>query len=146
VASNSTQTPSDIKREWHLIDASDKVLGRISTHIAMMLKGKHKPMYTPSMDTGDFIVVINAGKVKLTGSKEDKKLYYTHSMHPGGFRATTASTLRARHPEDLVINAVRRMLPRSALGRQMMRKLKVYAGEAHPHVAQKPVPFEIKGA
>jgi large subunit ribosomal protein L13 len=111
-----------------------------------MLKGKHKPMYTPSMDTGDFIVVINAGKVKLTGSKEDKKLYYTHSMHPGGFRATTASTLRARHPEDLVINAVRRMLPRSALGRQMMRKLKVYAGEAHPHVAQKPVPFEIKGA
>ena len=151
MASNSTQTtysakPSDIKREWHLIDASDKVLGRISTHIAMMLKGKHKPMYTPSMDTGDFIVVINAGKVKLTGSKEDKKLYYTHSMHPGGFRATTASTLRARHPEDLVINAVRRMLPRSALGRQMMRKLKVYAGEAHPHVAQKPVPFEIKGA
>jgi large subunit ribosomal protein L13 len=151
VASNSTQTtysakPSDIKREWHLIDASDKVLGRISTHIAMMLKGKHKPMYTPSMDTGDFIVVINAGKVKLTGSKEDKKLYYTHSMHPGGFKATTASTLRARHPEDLVINAVRRMLPRSALGRQMMRKLKVYAGEAHPHVAQKPVPFDIKGA
>lgn len=151
MASNSTQTtysakPSDIKREWHLIDASDKVLGRISTHIAMMLKGKHKAMYTPSMDTGDFIVVINAEKVKLTGSKEDKKLYYTHSMHPGGFRATTASTLRARHPEDLVINAVRRMLPRSALGRQMMRKLKVYAGPAHPHVAQKPVPFEIKGA
>jgi len=149
VASLSTQTtysakPKDIQRAWHLIDASDKVLGRMSTQIATLLKGKHKAMYTPSMDTGDFVIVVNAEKVKLTGSKEDKKNYYTHSMHPGGFRVTKAATLRAKHPEDLVLNAVRRMLPRSALGRQMMRKLKVYAGPNHPHVAQQPVAREVK--
>jgi large subunit ribosomal protein L13 len=149
VASQSTQTtysakPKDIVRAWHLIDAQDKVLGRLSTRIATILKGKHKAMYTPSMDTGDFVIVINAGKVKLTGTKEEKKQYYSHSMHPGGFRATNAATLRAKHPEDLVLNAVRRMLPRSALGRQMMRKLKVYAGPQHPHVAQKPAALEVK--
>ena len=149
MASLSTQTtysakPKDIQRAWHLIDASDKVLGRMSTQIATLLKGKHKAMYTPSMDTGDFVIVVNAEKVKLTGSKEDKKNYYTHSMHPGGFRVTKAATLRAKHPEDLVLNAVRRMLPRSALGRQMMRKLKVYAGPNHPHVAQQPVAREVK--
>jgi large subunit ribosomal protein L13 len=151
VASLSTQTtysakPKDIQRAWHLIDAQDKVLGRISTQIATLLKGKHKAMYTPSMDTGDFVIVINADKVKLTGTKEENKNYYTHSMHPGGFRITKANILRAKHPEDLVLNAVRRMLPRNALGRQMMRKLKVYAGPTHPHVAQKPAAYEIKKA
>jgi len=151
VASLSTQTtysakPSDIVRAWHLIDASDKVLGRLSTRIATLLKGKHKAMFTPSMDTGDFVVVINADKVKLTGTKEQNKEYYTHSLYPGGFRVTKANTLRARHPEDLVKNAVRRMLPRNALGRQMMTKLKVYAGPTHPHAAQQPVALEVEGA
>lgn len=151
MASLSTQTtysakPADIKRAWHLIDAQDKVLGRLSSQIAMILKGKTKAMYTPSMDTGDFVVVVNAEKVKLTGTKEENKQYYSHSMFPGGFKAVNAATLRNKHPEDLIINAVRRMLPRNALGRQMMRKLKVYAGPSHPHVAQKPAALEIKGA
>lgn len=151
MASLSTKTtysakPKDIQRAWHLIDAQDKVLGRLSTRIATILKGKHKAMYTPSMDTGDFVVVVNADKVRLTGSKEEKKQYYSHTMHPGGFRAVNAATLRAKHPEDLVLNAVRRMLPRSALGRQMMKKLKVYAGPNHPHAAQKPAALEVKGA
>jgi large subunit ribosomal protein L13 len=151
VASLSTQTtysakPSDIKRAWHLIDVSDKVLGRVSTQIAMILKGKTKAMYTPSMDTGDFVVVINADKVKLTGTKEEKKQYVRHTMFPGGFRSTNAATLRENKPEALIENAVRRMLPRNALGRQLMRKLKVYAGPNHPHAAQKPVALEIKKA
>lgn len=151
MASLSTQTtysakPKDIQRAWHVIDVNDKVLGRVSTRIASILKGKHKAMYTPSMDTGDFVIVINAGKVKLTGTKETNKVYYRHSMHPGGFRVTPANKLRDAHPEDLILNAVRRMLPRSALGRQMMTKLKVYAGETHPHAAQKPVALEIKDA
>jgi large subunit ribosomal protein L13 len=151
VASLSTQTtysakPKDIQRAWHLVDVSDKVLGRVSTQIAMILKGKTKAMYTPSMDTGDFVVVINAAKVKLTGSKEEKKIYYRHTMFPGGLRTSNAATLRERHPEDLIQNAVRRMLPRNALGRQLMRKLKVYAGPNHPHAAQKPVALEIKKA
>jgi len=151
VASQSTQStysakPSDIQRAWHLVDVTDKVLGRVSSQIASILKGKTKPMYTPSMDTGDFVVVINAEKVKLTGSKDVKKLYIRHTMFPGGFRSTTAANLRANKPEDLVINAVRKMLPRNALGRQMMRKLKVYRGPIHPHTAQKPVVLDIKKA
>ncbi|MBS2027868.1 MAG: 50S ribosomal protein L13 [Deltaproteobacteria bacterium] len=151
MASQSTQTtysakPKDIVRAWHLIDAQDKVLGRISTQIAMILKGKTKAMYTPSMDTGDFVVVINADKVKLTGTKEENKVFYSHTMFPGGLRTVNMATLRAKHPEDIILNAVRRMLPRSALGRAMFKKLKVYAGPTHPHAAQKPVALEIKGA
>jgi large subunit ribosomal protein L13 len=125
-------------RTWWLVDASDKTVGRLSTRIATILKGKHKPSYTPSIDTGDFVVVVNAGKVRFTGKKETDKLYFTHTMHPGGAKLTPPRKLREKHPEDILVNAVRRMLPRSALGRQMMTKLKVYAGETHPHAAQKP--------
>lgn len=131
----------DIQRAWHLIDVSDKVLGRAATQIATLLKGKHKPTYTPSIDTGDHVIVINAAKVKVTGTKEEKKLYHRQPRagFPGALKTTTLRDLRQRHPEDVVLNAVRRMLPRNALGRQMMTKLKVYPGDQHPHAAQKPV-------
>ena len=121
-------------RAWWIVDGADQTVGRLAT----ILKGKHKPLYTPSMDTGDFVVVVNAGKVKFTGKKETDKTFFTHTMHPGGEKLTPMNKLRQKHPEDLIINAVRRMLPRSPLGRQMMTKLKVYAGESHPHAAQKP--------
>ncbi len=125
-------------RKWWLVDANEKTVGRLASRVASILKGKHKPMYTPSMDTGDFVVVVNAEKVRFTGKKESDKTFFTHTMHPGGAKQTPMSELRARHPEDIVLNAVRRMLPRNALGRQMMTKLKVYAGGKHPHAAQKP--------
>lgn len=128
-------------RQWWVVDGADKTVGRLATRIATILKGKHKPIYTPSIDTGDFVVVVNAGKVKFTGKKETDKTFFTHSMHPGGEKHTPMDKLRARHPEDIIINAVRRMLPRSALGRQMMTKLKVYASDTHPHAAQKPQPL-----
>jgi large subunit ribosomal protein L13 len=138
--------PADIKRQWHVIDVSDKVLGRAASQIATLLKGKHKPMYTPSIDTGDHVVVINAEKVKVTGNKEQQKMYYRHPRagFPGALKITNLEKLRQRHPEDVIINAVRRMLPRNALGRQMMTKLKVYAGGTHPHAAQKPVAREVE--
>ncbi|HSP19804.1 MAG TPA: 50S ribosomal protein L13 [Myxococcaceae bacterium] len=138
--------PADVKRAWHVIDVSDKVLGRAASQIATLLKGKHKPIYTPSLDTGDHVIVINAAKVKVTGSKETSKLYYRHPRagFPGALKTTNLADLRARHPEDVVINAVRRMLPRNALGRQMMTKLKVYPGEQHPHSAQKPEPRQVE--
>ncbi|HEY1417257.1 MAG TPA: 50S ribosomal protein L13 [Myxococcaceae bacterium] len=138
--------PADVKRAWHVIDVSDKVLGRAASQIASILKGKHKPIYTPSLDTGDHVIVINAAKVKVTGSKETNKLYYRHPRagFPGALKTTNLATLRARHPEDVVINAVRRMLPRNALGRKMMTKLKVYAGDQHPHAAQKPEARQVE--
>lgn len=138
--------PADIKREWHVIDVADKVLGRAASQIAVLLKGKHKAMYTPSMDTGDHVIVINAARVKVTGTKETDKLYYRHpnAGFPGGLKVTNLQKLRERHPEDIVFNAVRRMLPRNALGRQMMTKLKVYAGDQHPHVAQQPKAREVE--
>jgi large subunit ribosomal protein L13 len=138
--------PADIKREWHLIDVNDKVLGRAASQIATLLKGKHKAMYTPSIDTGDHVVVINADKVKVTGRKETDKLYHRQPRagFPGALKTTTLEKLRERHPEDVILNAVRRMLPRNALGRQMMTKLKVYAGEAHPHHAQKPALRQVE--
>ena len=125
--------PADVTRAWHVIDVSDKVLGRAASQIATLLKGKHKP-------------IINAAKVKVTGSKEDKKLYYRHPRagFPGALKTTNLAALRARHPEDIILNAVRRMLPRNALGRRMMTKLKVYAGDTHPHVAQKPQPRQVE--
>ncbi len=133
-------------RKWWIVDATDLTVGRAATRIATILKGKHKPSYTPSMDVGDFVVVVNAGKVRFTGKKETDKLYFTHTMHPGGAKQTPPEKLRARHPEDILLNAVRRMLPRNALGRAMMGKLKVYAGEKHPHVAQKPEALKITAA
>jgi large subunit ribosomal protein L13 len=125
-------------RKWWVVDATDQTVGRLATRIATILKGKHKPSYTPSIDTGDFVVVVNAGKARFTGKKEEEKLYFSHTMHPGGAKLTPANKVRAKHPEDIVLAAVKRMLPRSALGRQMMTKLKIYAGDAHPHAAQKP--------
>ena len=138
--------PVDVKRAWHVVDVADKVLGRAASQIATLLKGKHKAIYTPSLDTGDHVIVINAAKVKVTGTKEKKKLYYRHPRagFPGALKTTNLAALRARHPEDIVVNAVRRMLPRSALGRQMMTKLRVYAGDTHPHVAQKPEPRQVE--
>ena len=138
--------PADIKRQWHVIDVNDKVLGRAASQIATLLKGKHKAMYTPSIDTGDHVIVINAEKVKVTGNKEQQKQYYRQPRagFPGALKITNLAKLRQRHPEDVIINAVRRMLPRNALGRQMMTKLKVYAGETHPHAAQKPVAREVE--
>jgi large subunit ribosomal protein L13 len=136
----------DIKREWHLVDVDGKILGRVATQIATLLKGKHKAMYTPSIDTGDHVVVINAEKVKITGNKPAQKLYHRHPRagFPGALKTTDYQTLQKRHPEDIIEKAVRRMLPRNALGRQMMTKLKIYAGDKHPHVAQKPAALAVK--
>src|SRR5687767_2815332 len=119
----------DIKRDWHIVDVSGKILGRAASQIATLLKGKHKPTYTPSIDTGDHVVVINAAQVKVTGTKETDKKYYRHphAGFPGALKVTTLEKLRQRHPEDIIENAVRKMMPRNALGRAMMRKLKVYA-------------------
>ena len=138
--------PADIKRQWHVIDVNDKVLGRAASQIATLLKGKHKAMYTPSIDTGDHVIVINAEKVKVTGTKEQDKMYYRHPRagFPGALKSTNLAKLRARHPEDVILNAVRRMLPRNALGRQMMTKLKVYAGSNPPHAAQQPGAREVE--
>jgi len=130
-------------RKWWVVDIADATVGRAATQVATILKGKHKPSYTPSMDVGDFVVVVNAEKVRFTGKKETEKLYFSHTMHPGGARLTPMNKLRAKHPDAVFLNAVRRMLPRNALGRDMMRKLKVYAGSEHPHVAQKPEPLKL---
>jgi large subunit ribosomal protein L13 len=135
---SATAAEAENARKWWIVDATDQTVGRMASRIATVLKGKHKAMYTPSMDTGDFVVVVNAGKARFTGNKETDKLYFTHTMHPGGEKLTPANKLRAKHPEDIVLNAIRRMLPRSTLGRQMMTKLKVYASDKHPHAAQKP--------
>lgn len=136
----------DIKRQWYVIDVADRVLGRAASQIASILKGKHKPIYTPSIDTGDAVIVINAAKVRVTGKKETDKLYYRQPRagFPGALKTTNLASLRGRHPEDVVVNAVRRMLPRNALGRQMMTKLRVYAGDSHPHVAQQPVSRQVE--
>jgi len=136
----------EIRRKWFVVDASDKVLGRMSSQVASILKGKHTPLYTPSIDTGDFVIVVNAAKVKLTGRKEELKKYYRIGLQgkPGSLKVATAQQLRERRPEDLIKNAVRRMLPRNALGRQMFTKLKVYPGDAHPHEAQQPQALDIQ--
>ncbi len=140
---SSTRAEALKARKWWLVDADGATVGRAASRIAAILKGKHKPSYTPSMDMGDFVVVVNAEKVRFTGNKETDKVYFTHTMHPGGARQTPPQKLRARHPEDILLNAVRRMLPRSSLGRSMLRKLKVYAGEKHPHAAQKPEALKL---
>jgi large subunit ribosomal protein L13 len=136
--------PGEIERQWHVIDASDVVLGRLATHAATLLRGKHKPTFAPHVDTGDFVVIVNAGKVALTGNKRQTKIAYRHSGYPGGLRQTNYSDLLDRRPERAVELAVKGMLPHNKLGRKLIRKLKVYAGPEHPHAAQQPVPFEIK--
>jgi large subunit ribosomal protein L13 len=134
----------DIQRQWHVIDASDVVLGRLASQVAVLLRGKHKPIFAPHIDTGDFVVVVNADKVALTGSKLQDKRAYRHSGYPGGIHSVAYSELLAKHPERAVEKAVKGMLPKNSLGRNMLRKLKVYAGPDHPHQAQQPVPFTIK--
>ncbi len=129
---------SDIKRGWFVVDLEDKVLGRAAAEIAKVLRGKHKAIYTPSVDTGDFVVVINADKVRLTGNKMADKMYYHHTGYPGGIRSISAEKLLERRPEDLIKKAVQGMLPKNKLGRQMFKKLKVYGGVDHPHAAQQP--------
>ncbi|MBF0444779.1 MAG: 50S ribosomal protein L13 [Magnetococcales bacterium] len=136
--------PSDIKREWFVVDAEDRVLGRLATEVALRLRGKHKPIFTPHMDTGDFIVIINADKIRLTANKLDDKLYYRHSRFPGGLKSKTArQELEGSHPERVVENAIRGMLPKTKLGRDMYRKLKVYKGAEHPHAGQNPVALTL---
>jgi large subunit ribosomal protein L13 len=136
-------TPKTVTRQWHLIDAQGRVLGRIATEAARLLQGKHKPSYTTFIDTGDHVVVVNADKVKLTGRKEDQKMYRRHSGYEGGLREERARVVRQRRPIRLVEEAVRGMLPKSKLGDQMYRKLKVYAGGDHPHAAQQPTSLEV---
>lgn len=138
-----TPKPGDITREWHVIDATDVVLGRLATHVATLLRGKHKPTFAPHIDTGDFVVVINADKVALTGAKREQKMEYRHSGYPGGLRARSYTELLEQDPRRAVEKAVRGMLPHNKLGRQQLKKLKVYAGPEHPHAAQKPQPFTI---
>jgi len=128
----------DIQREWFVVDAADKVLGRLASEIARRLRGKHKPIYTPHVDTGDFIVVVNAEKINLTGKKLKEKIYYRHSGYPGGIKATTAEKMLEKKPEDLLRIAVKGMLPKNSLGRQMLTKLKIYKGSEHQHKAQMP--------
>ncbi len=133
----------DIKREWFVVDLEDVVLGRAATEIARVLRGKHKPIYTPSVDTGDFVVVLNADKIKLTGNKLADKKYYRHTGFPGGIREINAEKLLEKKPEMLVQSAVKGMLPKNKLGRKMFKKLKVYAGGEHPHAAQQPKELKI---
>lgn len=134
----------DIERKWYVVDAQQYVLGRLASQIAVVLMGKHKRTYTPFLDTGDFVIVVNADKVRITGKKMDQKLYRRHSGYPGGFRSETLGHLMNRRPEEVIRRAVWGMIPHSRLGRKLIRKLKVYAGSAHPHAAQTPVPLEIR--
>jgi large subunit ribosomal protein L13 len=135
--------PETVKREWFVIDATDKTLGRLATEAARRLRGKHKPEYTPHVDTGDYIVVVNAEKVAVTGNKKQDKMYYSHSGYPGGLKSVNFEKLQAEKPEMIIEKAVKGMLPKGPLGRAMFRKLKVYAGTEHGHAAQKPQVLDI---
>lgn len=135
--------PSEIERQWFVVDARGQTLGRLASEIAKILKGKHKPIYAPHLDTGDFVIVINAEKVHVTGSKMDQKMYYRHSGYPGGLKSITLREQLKRHPTRVIRSAVKGMLPHNRLGRAMLRKLKVYARDAHPHEAQQPKPLEF---
>ena len=135
--------PSEIERQWFVVDARGQTLGRLASEIAKILKGKHKPIYAPHLDTGDFVIVINAERVHVTGSKMDQKMYYRHSGYPGGLKSITLREQLKRHPTRVIRSAVKGMLPHNRLGRAMLRKLKVYARDAHPHEAQQPKPLEF---
>ncbi len=128
--------PKDIERKWHVIDASGKILGRLASEVACLLKGKHKPIYVSHLDTGDYVIIINADKIRVTGRKAKQKVYYHHSGYPGGLKSRTLEEMMKKHPEWVMKHAVKGMLPKNVLGRAMLRKLKVYAGPAHPHQAQ----------
>lgn len=130
--------PAEVERKWYVIDAEDNTLGKIASEVASILRGKKKPIYTPHVDTGDYVIVINAEKVRVTGKKEEQKIYKSHSGYPGGLKETTLRELRAKKPEEIIRHAVKGMMPKGKLGRQMFKKLKVYAGPEHPHTAQNP--------
>jgi large subunit ribosomal protein L13 len=135
---------SDVVKKWYVVDAKDQVIGRLATQIAMILRGKTKPIFTPHCDTGDFVVVVNAGQALLTGRKLDKKVYYRHSGYMGGIKAVTARQTMQGKPEDVLRQAVWGMLPKNSLGRRLLKKLKIYAGGEHPHQAQKPEPLTLQ--
>jgi len=137
--------PKEIERKWYVVDAAGKTLGRLASEVASILRGKHKPIYTPNVDTGDHVIIINASEIVLTGKKNTDKLYYRHSLHPGGLKVRTAQEMRNQFPERMIELAVRGMLPKGSLGRQMFKKLHVYAGSEHPHQAQKPETLELRG-
>ena len=134
---------SDVKRDWYVIDAEGQTLGRLASKVATVLRGKHKAIYTPHVDCGDYVIVINAEKVKLTGNKLDQKMYYNHSGYPGGLRERTAREMKEKYPVEMVERAIKGMLPKGRLGRQMYKKLFVYAGSEHPHTAQQPVELKM---
>jgi len=131
----------DFEREWYVVDASGQTLGRLATQVARILRGKHKPIYSPSVDTGDYVVIVNAERIRVTGRKLDQKMYYRHSGYPGGLKEITLRNLLQKHPTRVIEHAVRGMLPKNRLGRRMFKKLKVYAGPDHPHAAQQPKPL-----
>ncbi|MEW9528972.1 50S ribosomal protein L13 [Microbispora sp. NPDC049125] len=135
--------PNDVERQWYVIDATDVVLGRLASQVAILLRGKHKPIFAPHVDTGDFVIVVNADKIALTGNKLEQKKAYRHSGYPGGLRSVSYSELMEKRPDRAVEKAVRGMLPKNSLGRKMAKKLKVYAGTEHPHQAQQPVSYQI---
>lgn len=132
------QKTAEVQRDWYVVDATDQTLGRLSTQIAILLRGKHKPTFTPHIDGGDFVVVVNAEKVRVTGRKAQQKMYYRHSGYPGGFKQIPYARMLANHPDRIIRFAVKGMIPKTRLGRQVMNKLKVYAGPTHPHAAQLP--------
>jgi len=141
-----TPRPTDIQRDWYVVDAEDLVLGRVATEVARILRGKHKPVFAPHIDTGDHVIIVNADKVVLTSNKAENKLVWSHSGYPGGISSRTYGDDLARKPEDAVRRTVRGMLPKNRLGRQMLKKLKVYSGPTHPHAAQNPQPLDVAGA
>lgn len=135
----------NIERKWYVIDAEGQTLGRLASEVASILRGKHKPTYTPHVDTGDHVILLNASKIQLTGNKLNDKIYYRHSLHPGGLKTRTALEMRTNYPERMLEQAIKGMLPKNSLGRQIAKKLHVYAGSEHPHQAQQPEVYELRG-
>ena len=148
MAATKTYIPkaTEIERRWYIVDAEGLTLGRLATQVATIIRGKHKPSFTPHLDVGDYVIVVNAEKVHVTGNKEEQKFYYRHSGYPGGFRSTSLRDQLDKHPERVIETAVKGMLPHTNLGRDQLKKLKVFAGPNHPHAAQQPTPLEIRGA
>jgi large subunit ribosomal protein L13 len=148
MAATKTYIPkaTEIERRWYVVDAEGLTLGRLATQVATIIRGKHKPSFTPHLDVGDYVIVVNAEKVHVTGNKEEQKFYYRHSGYPGGFRSTSLRDQLDKHPERVIETAVKGMLPHTNLGRDQLKKLKVFAGPNHPHTAQQPTPLEIRGA
>jgi large subunit ribosomal protein L13 len=148
MAATKTYVPkaTEIERRWYIVDAEGLTLGRLATQIATIIRGKHKPSFTPHLDVGDYVIVVNAEKVHVTGNKEEQKFYYRHSGYPGGFRSTSLRDQLAKHPERVIETAVKGMIPHTNLGRDQLKKLKVFAGPNHPHAAQQPTPLEFRGA